>query len=90
MTRTLLLLAAGLLAFLPPTPANAQTPRERAETAHYIAAFQNPDGGFSGNVGGKSSLGATSSAIRTLTYTGGSIKDVLKCIAYIDSCYDKE
>ena len=90
MTRTLLLLTAGLLAFAATSPTHAQTPRDRAETARYIAAFQNPDGGFAGSVGGKSSLGGTSSAIRTLTYTGGSVKDVLGAIAYIESCYDKE
>lgn len=88
MTRTPLLLAAAFLV-AQALPAPAQTPREREETARYITAFQNPDGGFAGTVGGKSSLGATSSAVRTLTYTGGSVKDVLGAIAYIESCYDK-
>ncbi len=90
MTRIPLLLAAGLIAIANAPDARAQTPRERAETARYVAAFQNPDGGFAATVGGKSSLGATSSAIRTLTFNGGSIKDVLGAIAYVESCFDKE
>ncbi len=90
MTRIPLLLAAGLVAFAPGTAVRAQTPKERAQTARFVAAFQNPDGGFAGSVGGKSSLGATSSAARTLTFTGGSIKDVLGAIAYVESCFDKE
>jgi acetyl esterase/lipase/prenyltransferase beta subunit len=90
MTRSTLLLATGLFAIASMPSVRAQTPRERAETARFVAAFQNPDGGFAGAVGGKSSLGATSSAIRTLTFTGGSIKDVLGCIAYVESCFDKE
>lgn len=89
MTRLPLLVAASFFLAQAP-PARAQTPRERAETARYVAAFQNPDGGFSGSVGGKPSLGSTSSVIRTLTYTGGSIKDVLGAIAYVESCHDKE
>ena len=43
----------------------------------FVAAFQNPDGGFGAKAGDKSSLGATSSAIRVLKNTGGSIPDVL-------------
>ena len=66
----------------------AQTPAELATTSSYVEAFQNPDGGFSGNSGGSSSLGATSSAIRVLKNTGGSIPDVLACIKYVKSCVD--
>jgi predicted esterase len=91
MTRTSWLLAAGLLTLATATQqVAAQTPKERAETARFVAAFQNPDGGFAGNVGGKSSLGSTSSAIRSLTYNGGAIKDVSGCIAYVESCFDKD
>ncbi len=67
----------------------AQTPTDTAKTARFVAAFQNPDGGFAGSAGGKSSLGTTSSAVRTLKTVGGSIPDVLKCIDYLLSCHDK-
>jgi poly(3-hydroxybutyrate) depolymerase len=61
-----------------------------APTARYLAAFQNPDGGFAATAGGKSSLPATSSAVRTLKNVGGSIPDVLACLKYLRSCFDKE
>ncbi len=68
--------------------ATAQTPAELARTAAYVANFQNPDGGFAAKVGGASSLGSTSTAVRTLGYAGGSIRDVAACIAYVKSCHD--
>ncbi len=60
------------------------------QTAHYAASLQNPDGGFAGQPGGKSTLGGTSSAIRILKYNGGSIPDVLGAIDYVKSCFDPE
>jgi dienelactone hydrolase/prenyltransferase beta subunit len=70
--------------------ARAQTPAERAQTAGYLAAFQNPDGGFATAAGQKSSLGATSSAIRSLKNVAGSVKDVPGCISYVKSCVTAE
>jgi prenyltransferase beta subunit/predicted esterase len=66
----------------------SQTPAEQARTASWIAALQNPDGGFAPSPGGPSNLNATSSAVKALKYTGGSVPDVLKCIAYLRSCHD--
>ena len=66
----------------------AQGPAEVQQTAAFVAGFQNPDGGFSAKVGQPSSLGATSSCIRTLGYVGGSIRDLPGAIAYVKSCYD--
>ncbi len=86
MKRFLAIVIAGLAAQIP--SAHAQTHGERERTAAYVAAFQNPDGGFAGKVGQASSLGSTSSAIRTLGFVAGSIRDVPKCIAYVKSCYD--
>ncbi len=80
-----LLVAASLVA-----PVHAQSPAELARTAAYVAAFQNPDGGFGSKVGGASTLNATSSAIRTLGFNGGSIPDVLAAIRYVDSCIDEK
>ena len=70
-------------------PAFAQSPAELTETGRFVASFQNPDGGFASKRGGPSSLGSTSSAVRTLKYVGGSIPDVPKCVAYLKSCRDE-
>lgn len=88
MTRFLALAIAGLTSPAFAAPAAAQAPAELGRTASYMAKFQNPDGGFAGKVGGASSLGATSSAVRTLGFVGGSIPEVARCIAYVKSCYD--
>lgn len=85
MKRALMGVAACWLVFA--AAAHAQTPAEMAVTARYLAAFQNPDGGFSATPGGASSLPATSSAIRSLKNVGGSIPDVLGVIRFIKSCY---
>lgn len=83
-------LALGLFILAPISILRAQTPAETARSARFVAAFQNPDGGFAGSPGGKSSLGSTSSAIRILKTVGGSIPDVLKCLQYLSSCHDKK
>jgi poly(3-hydroxybutyrate) depolymerase/prenyltransferase beta subunit len=67
----------------------AQTPGELALSGRYVAAFQNPDGGFAATPGGASTLNATSSAVRTLKNTGGAVADILGCIKYIKSCFDE-
>lgn len=86
MKWTLALAIAGLATWSPLAP--AQTPAELGRTAAYLAAFQNSDGGFAPKVGQKSSLGSTSSAIRTLGFVGGSIPDFPGCVAYLESCHD--
>jgi poly(3-hydroxybutyrate) depolymerase/prenyltransferase beta subunit len=91
MLRLIPRLTAGLVAVATLTaPVIAQTPSELSRTAVYVASFQNPDGGFAPKLGGASTLGATSSAVRTLGFDGGSIPDVLAAITYIKSCIDKE
>jgi acetyl esterase/lipase/prenyltransferase beta subunit len=87
MRRSGLVLAVCL--FVSPA-LRAQTPAELAQTAAFVAAHQNPDGGFAATAGGPSSLGATSSAIRSLKYTAGSIPDVPACIAYVQKCRDAD
>jgi pimeloyl-ACP methyl ester carboxylesterase/prenyltransferase beta subunit len=86
MRRMTLTLSVCLLAFGLVKAAIAQSPSEMQQTATYLAAFQNPDGGFAGAVGQKSSLGSTSSVIRSLGNVAGAIKDVPGCIAYVKSC----
>ena len=68
----------------------AQTPEELSQTASLAASFQNPDGGFAGQSGGASSLGATSANIRILGYTGGAIPDPLGAIRYVQSCFNPD
>jgi prenyltransferase beta subunit/pimeloyl-ACP methyl ester carboxylesterase len=65
-----------------------QSPAEYAQTAAYAAAHQNKDGGFGSKVGEPSSLGGTNSAVRVLKHVGGSVPDILGCIAYVKSCRD--
>ena len=86
MRRPLFGLLAGLVLIAP--VARAQTPEEVTQTARFVAGFQGPDGGFAAKAGGASSLGTTSSVIRSLKSVGGSIPDVLKCMAYVKSCHD--
>ena len=86
MKRLLTIAIAGLVILT--RSAQGQTPAELERTAIYVAGFQNPDGGFAAKVGQASSLGSTSSAVRTLGYVGGSIPDVAKCIGFVKSCYD--
>ena len=69
--------------------ARGQAPAELEATARFAANFQNPDGGFAPKVGGASTLGATSSAVRILGYTAGSIRDVPGAIRYVRSCWDE-
>src|SRR5579864_6888344 len=88
MRRFVLSLAACVIVAIP--AARAQTPADLSQTAAYVAAFQNPDGGFASNVGGTSTLGSTSSALRSLKYAGGSIPNVRGCIAYVKSCFDPQ
>ena len=83
------ILTIGLL-LLAASPGRAQTPAEMGQTADLIESRQNTDGGFGASKGAKSSLGATSSAIRMLKYVGGSIPDIAACRAYVASCFDPE
>lgn len=77
------------LVLLLPTVVSAQTPEETSQTARFAAHFQNPDGGFAAAVGQSSALGPTSSSIRILKYTGGSIPNVPGAIAFVRSCWDE-
>src|SRR4051812_15743133 len=88
MKRFVLCLASWAIVLAP--GARAQSGDDLARTAAYIAAFQNPDGGFGARAGGPSSLPTTSTAIRVLKNVGGSIPDVLACIKYVGSCRDGE
>jgi len=92
MKRIVTGLAAWLIVAAPAARAESPSPSpsDLARTSAYLAAFQNRDGGFAAKAGGASSLGATSSAYRTLKNTGGSVPDVLGAIKFVRSCVDKE
>ncbi len=84
--RWALLVWFGLLGL--ESSSHGQSPAEYAQTAAFAAAHQNKDGGFASKVGESSSLGATNSALRVLKHVGGSVPDILGCIAYVKSCRD--
>lgn len=64
MRRLLVGWAACLVILMP--AAHGQAPAELAETAAFVAALQNPDGGFAPAAGQVSNLTATNAAIRAL------------------------
>lgn len=86
-----LLAVIGVLVSLAPTW--SQTVDEKKATIEYVRSLQQPDGGFTavkpaapGRL--KSSLRATSSALRALKYFGGEAKDLPAAARYITDCYD--
>ncbi|MDR3621936.1 MAG: DUF1080 domain-containing protein [Paludisphaera borealis] len=80
------LIATLAVALVCGTFARAQSPADFAQTAAYVAALQNKDGGFGAAAGQPSSLGSTSTALRILHYVGGSVPDVIGCIKFVKSC----
>ncbi len=68
--------------------AEANTPERYSKTAAFVSSLQNRDGGFSARPGDPSTLGATSSALRSLRHIGGSVRDVSGAIDYVKSCRD--
>jgi dienelactone hydrolase len=68
--------------------ARANTPERYAKTAAFVAGLQNRDGGFAARPGEPSTLGATSSALRSLRHIGGSVRNVSGAIEYVKSCRD--
>src|SRR5260370_41297798 len=71
-------------------PAWSQTPEQKKATIEYLKKLQNKDGGFSPAEGQtKSTLGATSSALRALKYSSGAVADRTTCVEFVKSCFDK-
>jgi acetyl esterase/lipase len=91
MKRTLGFGLVGLMLIAQAPPSNGQVvpSEDPIPTARYLAAFQNPDGGFAAKAGDRSSLPATSTIVRTLKNVGGSIPDVLASLKYLRLCVDK-
>src|SRR5947209_529540 len=71
-------------------PLVAQTADQQKATIDYLKKLQNKDGGFAAADGqAKSSLGATSSALRALKYSGGELADKTAAGDFVKSCFDK-
>jgi hypothetical protein len=68
--------------------ARCQSPEEKLAAVSYLRKMQGEDGGFRLVPGEKTSLRATSSALRALRYFGGSPTNPMACIDYVKSCWD--
>jgi poly(3-hydroxybutyrate) depolymerase/prenyltransferase beta subunit len=79
-------LFAGSLLHQARPSTHAQSPAENAQTAAFTAKHQNPDGGFAPKPGQPSTIGATNSALKILKHVGGSVPDILGCVAFVKSC----
>jgi prenyltransferase beta subunit len=74
-------------------PVSAQTAEQKQATIAYVRALQQSDGGFAPAVPatageGKSTLRATSAALRALKYWGGTAKDLPASARFIERCID--
>ncbi len=83
--RTLVLLTILVLAILP-----GQAAEPNKQTIAYLQKLQNADGGFRPAADkDRSSLRATSSALRALKYFGGQAPDRGRAADFVKSCFDK-
>ena len=73
-----------------------QSAQQRNATVAYLQDCQQPDGGFvpakaigRENGAAKSSLRASSAALRALKYFGGEARDRSACARFVERCFDK-
>jgi hypothetical protein len=83
------LVAVGCLVIVV-APGRSQSPEEKQATIAFVRKLQADDGGFRLTAGEKSSLRATSSALRALRYFGGAPANPMACIEYVKSCWDQK
>jgi prenyltransferase beta subunit len=95
MLKHLTLLVVSLTAIA--APLRGQTADEKKATIAYLRDLQSADGGFlpatpdpNLDRAPRSSVRATSSAIRALKYFGGEPLDKAGCAKFVASCFDKE
>lgn len=88
---------ALVLTLLIPLPLAAQTAAEKTGTVQFLASLQQPDGGFipgpltkASVAEPKSSLRATTAAVRAIKYFGGAVPNADKAAAFVMSCYNRE
>ncbi len=85
------LLFVGLCVVLVPVAGRAQSPDQKKAAVAYLQPLQQKDGGFvPAAKETKTSLRATSSALRALKYFGGAAKDKDAAATFVKSCFDKE
>jgi prenyltransferase beta subunit len=83
-------LLSGLFCLVFVTPALADTASARGATVTYLRRLQATDGGFLPESGAaKTSLRATTSALRALKYFGGEAPDRAACADFVKKCFDK-
>lgn len=84
---------AYLFALVVPLPLAAQPADDKKATIQFLVVLQQPDGGFvaaPGDAKAKSSLRATSAAVRAIKYLGGESPNVDKARAFVTACHDPE
>jgi len=87
-----------LLAFLIlPLPLAAQSADEKKQTIAFLNSLQQGDGGFIAasidpnlDAAPRSSLRATSAAVRAIKYLGGEVPNADKALEFVKSCYSQE
>jgi hypothetical protein len=86
-----------LLILLAPSPLLAQSGDEKKSAIQFLTTLQRPDGGFvpapadpAASAAVKSSLRATSGAVRAIKYLGGESPNKDKALAFVKSCYQTE
>src|SRR5262249_61655973 len=85
------LLLVGFCLILVPFAGRGQSPDQKKATVVYLQQLQQKDGGFAPAAGqAKSSLRATSAALRALKYFGGDAKDRDAAATFVKSCFDKD
>jgi prenyltransferase beta subunit len=89
-------LLALLCAVFPLGHVLAQTEDQRKATVAYLRSCQQPDGGFvpakadrTRNGAPRSSLRASTAALRALRYFGGEAPDRVACARFVQRCFDK-
>ena len=70
------------------SPAWGQTEEQRKTTVAYLQDCQQPDGGFvPSKTAPRSSLRASSAALRALKYFGGEPRDRAACARFVPRCF---
>jgi prenyltransferase beta subunit len=81
----------GLSLFVTALPVRGEAPERQKAAVAYLQKLQQKDGGFAPSVDlPKSSLRATSAAVKALNHFGGEIPDKAACADFVKSCFGKE
>lgn len=86
-----------LAIFFVPFPLIAETVDAKKQTIAFLESLQQPDGGFiaappevKSGTAPKSSLRATSAAVRAIKYLGGEVPNADKALQFVKACYSPE